>query len=99
MTRLALLAAPLALAACLSTTASDDAVPSGPAIPSGEADTCNAAQFAGLVGQPESAVDAAPIFQPIRKIRPGMPVTADFSANRINFNLNDSGIVVSIRCG
>jgi len=51
------------------------------------------------VGQPESAVDAAPIFQPIRKIRPGMPVTADFSANRINFNLNDSGIVVSIRCG
>ena len=92
--------APLALAACMGgSPAPQPAANGATALPQGEADTCNAAAFSGLIGQPEAAVDAAPIFQPIRKIRPGGAVTTDFNPERLNFELDGGGRVRAISCG
>ncbi|MDA9207746.1 I78 family peptidase inhibitor [Octadecabacter sp.] len=72
--------------------------PANPIPPAGQ-DTCNAVQYADLVGQDATALERILIMGQVRVIRPGQPVTLDFRPNRINFNINAKNEVASIRCG
>jgi Peptidase inhibitor I78 family len=69
-----------------------------PAPPVGE-DTCNAAQYGGLVGQDATALERVLLMGPVRVIRPGMAVTMDYSATRINFAIDDANRISAITCG
>jgi hypothetical protein len=62
---------------------------------------CKTEDYASFIGQPESVLAAATFPQgvPIRMIKPGQPVTMDFNAARVNFLLNDKGMIAEIRCG
>ena len=63
----------------------------------GGADTCNAAAYAGMVGQ--DAVVALSIPDPKRQYRPEDPVTSDFNPARVNVELDDTDVIVAIKCG
>lgn len=60
-------------------------------------DTCNAAAYAGLVGQ--DAVVALQIPDPKRSYRPDEAVTQDYSAARVNVVLSDEDVITAITCG
>lgn len=60
-------------------------------------DTCNAASFAGLLGQPRSA--AATVPEPKRVVGPGDIVTNEYVANRINIGVNADGTITELGCG
>ena len=64
---------------------------------SGGADTCNAASYAGMIGQ--DAVVALSIPDPKRQYRLGDPVTLDFNPARVNVELDDTDVIVAIKCG
>lgn len=63
----------------------------------GGADTCNAASYAGMIGQ--DAVVALSIPDPKRQYRLGDPVTMDFNASRVNIILDQTDVIVDIKCG
>jgi hypothetical protein len=60
-------------------------------------DTCNAAAYAGLIGQ--DAVTALAIPEPKREYRLGRPVTSDYVADRVNIKLDGTDVIVAIDCG
>jgi hypothetical protein len=62
-------------------------------------DSCNAAQYSGLVGQDATALERELIMGPVRVIRPGMAVTMDFSPTRINFAIDEANRISGITCG
>lgn len=61
------------------------------------ADTCNAAAYAGLVGQ--DAVVALQIPDPKRSYRPDEAVTQDLIPARVNVVLDDTDVITAITCG
>ncbi|MGC1496239.1 MAG: I78 family peptidase inhibitor [Sulfitobacter sp.] len=61
------------------------------------ADTCNAAAYAGMIGQ--DAVVSLSIPDPKREYRIGEPVTSDFNAQRVNIKLDDTDVIIGIDCG
>lgn len=72
------------------------AVSDGPApVP----DTCGAAGLASYLGQPVSALPAKGLWGSVRIIRPGMMVTMDYSAQRLNAHVDGSGIILALTCG
>lgn len=87
-----------ALAAC-APGQSPDPAPTGPAVPPPEADTCGAAPYARLIGQDATALERELILRQVRVIRPGMAVTMDFRAERINFDIDDANRIARIFCG
>ncbi|QQA45060.1 I78 family peptidase inhibitor [Pelagovum pacificum] len=95
----------LALAACGGVPVSEVPTPgapaagTGPAVPAPEDDSCGAAPYARLVGQPATALERELIMDEVRVIRPGMAVTMDYRANRINFEIGETGGIVRIYCG
>ena len=60
-------------------------------------DTCNAASYAGMIGQ--DAVVALSIPDPKRQYRLGDPVTMDFNAQRVNIVLDETDTIIDIKCG
>jgi hypothetical protein len=84
--QLAFLASAVALAGCVPVT---DAVPSA----------CGADGMQNLVGQDKAVFAAMTFPMGTRIIEPGMPVTADFSAERLNFDLDKTGRIVRVWCG
>jgi hypothetical protein len=84
----------LLLAAC-----SQPHQPALPSVPPAAEDTCNAAQYAGLVGQDATALERVLLMGPVRVIRPGMAVTMDYSAARINFTIDATNHIAGITCG
>ena len=88
----------LLLAACadLRPGPADPAVPS---VPPPEADTCKAAQFAGLIGQDATALERVLIMRQIRVIRPGDAITMDLRPTRINFDISEAEAIARIWCG
>ncbi|MFV0490464.1 MAG: I78 family peptidase inhibitor [Pseudorhodobacter sp.] len=64
-----------------------------------EPDTCKLSDVAYLRGQPASAIGATGLSQPTRIINPGDVVTQEYSANRINFYIDEMGMVGRISCG
>lgn len=63
--RLKALTLPLLLAACAAP------VMAPPPAPEGAADTCGAAPYARLAGQPATALERELIMRPVRLVRPG----------------------------
>ena len=97
MTRVFLLLA-LALSACAPLALPPQAgVEPGPAMPA--ADTCGAGPYAGLIGQPATALERVLILRQVRVIRPGDAVTMDFREDRINFLIDGSERIARITCG
>lgn len=88
-----LLAAVL-LAACV---AAEPPVPT-PLPPSGP-DTCGASGMQDLVGRNRSVLAAMTLPAGTRVIEPGMPVTEDYSAQRLNLDLDARGRIVRVWCG
>lgn len=97
----------LFLAACVapteSTTVSNEPPPPPAPVPQNaeEAtaqDTCGMARFAHLIGTEASAIDRSMLPPRTRIITPGMMVTQDFSAERLNIMTGVDGKVSSMRC-
>ncbi len=77
------------------------AVSYGPSLFNGPApgeDGCNGRQYAGLIGQDQTALERVLIMRPVRVIRPGDAVTEDFSPQRINFVIGADGRIADIGC-
>lgn len=90
----------LALAACTQVSE----IPGGdrdllPALPPPAQDTCNANARVLLIGQPSTALERVEIVAPVRVIRPNTAVTMDFREDRINFYVDDNGLITNILCG
>lgn len=67
-------------------------------------DPCGAKQLAALVHRRDSAGTRASVARfagnaPVRWIEPGMAVTADYSAERLNVILDEDGRIATLRCG
>lgn len=62
-------------------------------------DACGARGLQGLVGQPESALASLTLTAPARMIRPGMAVTMDYRAERLNIELDGQGQITRVTCG
>jgi len=74
-------------------------VPPLPAVPAAAEDTCGATPYAGLVGQDATALERVSIMREIRIIRPGMAVTRDYRAGRINVDIDVTNRITRIYCG
>ncbi len=85
----ALCLAPILLAGCVVT----DLEPVDPV------DECGASDLQYLVGQPGRVLDGMRFSQDLRVIQPGMAVTMDFRADRLNIWLNDLDRIERVTCG
>jgi len=89
----------MTLAACAAQTPPESAPP-----PAAEAEpTCGADQFASYVGQQATDATIAAIQskrgdKPIRVIKPGMAVTMDYRAERLNVDVDESGAIKRFYC-
>lgn len=81
----------LGLAACVAQTTA----PTGPK----PADMCGAAAFQGLVGQPATVLQTMKFATQTRIIAPDSAVTMDYSAARLNIELDRAGRISRIYCG
>ncbi len=93
---------PVFLAACTGGYVPPE-VPASPQ-PSSESplpalDTCEASNFAGLIGQPATELEKVLIIRMVRVIRPGDAVTMDMRAERINFEVSGDETIERIFCG
>ncbi len=62
-------------------------------------DSCGANGFLGLVGQTGEIASMLVLDQPRRVIAPGSIVTSDYRLERINFDLDEQGMITRIWCG
>lgn len=97
MKKLLILAPLVFVAACDLATPPINA-PRGPALPAPTQDTCNAAQYASLIGQDATALERVLLLGQVRVIRPGQAVTMDFRPERINFNIGPDNRIKTINC-
>jgi hypothetical protein len=65
----------------------------------GTGDQCGALAFQYLVGKPAVLLDGMRFSQDVRVVQPGMAVTMDFKADRLNFWLNDLDQIERVICG
>lgn len=85
----------LTLAAC----GGGGTAPQVPATPDRDiVDACGASELQDMVGQSRDVLATMKFAVPVRVIEPGMAVTADFQANRLNFNIAEDGTIASIAC-
>ncbi|MFN0114809.1 MAG: I78 family peptidase inhibitor [Paracoccaceae bacterium] len=61
--------------------------------------TCGADGLQGLVGQGEAVLATMRFTQTVRIIRPGMPVTMDYSAGRLNIETDARDRIARVFCG
>jgi hypothetical protein len=92
--RVALLA-PLLAAACATTPEIPD---SGPTLPAAGEDTCNARQYAGLIGQPADNPRVPAESRSVRHLRPDSIATMDLRQDRLNVLIGSDGLIYALRC-
>lgn len=63
------------------------------------ADACGAEPLKNLLGQDMSTLAAMTFPDTTRFIGPGDAVTMDFSPRRLNFDLDEDGVILRIWCG
>lgn len=100
MKKIALLALPVLLAACVQE--GPGLPPVGVAAEAGPAvaeDTCGAARFTYLVGQPQTALPGVDFPGGTRIIPPDTAVTQDFQAERLNVVIDGNAEVARVYCG
>ncbi|MDO5527987.1 MAG: I78 family peptidase inhibitor [Paracoccus sp. (in: a-proteobacteria)] len=61
-------------------------------------DECRASRFQGLIGQKAELARGLRVDGPVRLIGPNMPVTADYSAARLNIEYDGDGVITRISC-
>ncbi len=61
-------------------------------------DACGASELQDMVGQSQDELARIKFAVPVRVITPGMAVTMDFQANRLNFYVGEDGKISSITC-
>ena len=89
-------AAVLGIAGCVATPD----VQEGPVIdPLATENACGADDLQGLVGQKASVLETMRFSQVVRVIRPGMAVTMDFSAERLNIEVDEAEVISRVSCG
>lgn len=89
-----LLALPLVVLACVPTEPAPEY--SVDPLPVQE---CGAADLQGLVGQSAKVLQTMRFGQTTRIIRPGMAVTMDFVADRLNIWIAEGDVIERITCG
>ncbi len=82
------------LMACATPPAPDTALVNPPP----GKDTCNAAQYAGLIGKPVTDPAVPAPSRQVRHIRPDSVVTMDFSPTRLNIDVDARGVITGLRC-
>ena len=85
--------AALAMAACTPAVPPEDPMPDMSAI-----ETCGADRMQAMVGRPWNETLVIP-GKVIRLITPGMAVTMDYSPDRLNVELDETGTIRAITCG
>jgi Peptidase inhibitor I78 family len=86
----------LTLAACNGGGSPASVAPIAPK-PAG-VDACGASELQDMVGQSQDTLARIKFAVPVRVITPGMAVTMDFQANRLNFYVGEDGKISSITC-
>lgn len=81
----------IALAAC-------EPLPEEPQQPQVDPATCGADGYQSLVGAQLAAV-SLPADLDARVIEPGMAVTMDFRASRLNIEVDEAGVIERVYCG
>ena len=95
MRRALICLAPLALAACIVVP-----LPSAGPTPTPVAEEgCGASGLQTLVGQPAAVLQTMRFGVPVRVIEPGMAVTMDYIAKRLNIWLNPARVIDRVTCG
>lgn len=62
-------------------------------------DACGASSLQYLVGQSAQKLEVMRFATTVRIIRPGMAVTMDYSAERLNIQINEAEIITRVNCG
>ena len=68
-------------------------------VTSPDENACGAAGMQDLVGQEDDVLAAMTLPQGTRFIYPGTPVTEDYSASRLNIDIDQSGRITGAWCG
>lgn len=71
--------------------------PRGPAMPD-LSDACGASAHQGLLGKPADAWKTAGIKATVRVIPAGSAITADYSPQRMNIELDDQNRISAVAC-
>ena len=88
-----LLALPMLLIGCVP--APEVPVTTPPALE----DACGASGLQDLVGQSAKKLEVMRFAKTVRIIRPGMAVTMDYSAERLNIEVNAAEVITRVTCG
>jgi Peptidase inhibitor I78 family len=64
-----------------------------------DADACGASGMQNLVGQSRDVLAAMTFPAGTRIIEPGMAITEDYSAQRLNIDLDEAGRIARVWCG
>lgn len=80
------------------------AAPAPEAAPPADATACDATQAQWLVGKTPGPADADQAKADaraagVRLLKPDQPVSLEFNAARLNIELDEKGVAVSVRCG
>lgn len=62
-------------------------------------DACGASALQDLVGQSAKKLEVMRFAKTVRIIRPGMAVTMDYSAERLNIEINEAEVITRVSCG
>lgn len=90
---LAAVAAVAALSACQSSNPQKVAAGEEP-----QRDTCGLAGAQQFIGKDASVLEAIDFAGPVRILRPNTAATMDFRENRLNFSVDDKGIITRAYC-
>ncbi|MCB6177742.1 hypothetical protein LHP98_06310 [Rhodobacter sp. Har01] len=60
---------------------------------------CGADRLQSLIGEPLARLPVVTKAQAVRLLRPGDPVTEDYSAGRLNVTLDGNDIIAALTCG
>ncbi|MEO8241847.1 MAG: I78 family peptidase inhibitor [bacterium] len=71
----------------------------GPVAPPADLSSCHAMGLDGLIGQPLSQLPQYGKWSTLRVIKPGMMITMDYSATRLNVRVNGANRILELSCG
>lgn len=94
MTLKPLLALPILLMACVAAN-QPVAAPPMPA----DLASCGGNGLHSLVGQNAASLDLGKLAPVVRVIAPGMAITMDYSAQRLNLTTDAKGVIIGLSCG
>lgn len=61
--------------------------------------SCGAEEMQGLVGKSAKVLETMRFAHTVRILRPGMAVTMDYSAERLNIEVNEAEVIKRVSCG